>query len=199
MSSDRTAAVEMLEDRTLLNAPIPPQGMLLVWSRLPQTAIAGQHVTVVVKQYGYVAGFNPRQGIVRNWNSPVQFYQSSNATVGAPILGVAPMVDGVSVFSSLSFKTAGSYTITAAASQNGAAPAPPVQITVLPASARRMSIISFQPAGSGFAHFEVELQDRFGNLASGDESTLRFRLSPHVAGITAYVYPDLNTELVNPS
>lgn len=100
---------------------------------------------------------------------------------GAKILGsiIIPVKSGHANFSKLAFQKAGTYTLEASAS--GFGPAISDSFVVSPAAAIKM-LFSQQPASvtvnTPFST-EVELMDRYGNLATDDDSSVVVSLGTH--------------------
>ena len=97
---------------------------------------------------------------------------------GARATGVtARVVNGVATFSNLKFREAGGYTLETKDGKLAAVTSGSFNVT--PAAAAKM-IFSTQPIATGVGDdfaVQVELLDRFGNLATNDSSTVSLLLT----------------------
>ncbi len=172
VASDGTLKSANLRPITL---PIIPQ---LSIAQNPVGAVAGQKMGAPIE----VNLFDQFGNLLTTNHSAMRAAILSGPAGGKLIAAVAVVKQGVATFSSMVIDRVGSYTLSIIDGKNAPVTAPAFNVT--PGAATKMAFLT-PPAGSSVdVDFgaQVELLDKFGNVATDDDSTVTAALKLHPAG-----------------
>ncbi|HZZ42239.1 MAG TPA: hypothetical protein VFE58_04835 [Tepidisphaeraceae bacterium] len=172
----RTAggAVTNLTATATVTTPAPH----LVFYRTPQTVVAGKIIAPFIIVYAEDSTGN----LIKTDHSTVTLSMNTGPAGGYLTGGrTATLANGVAIFSKVTIKKAGVYTIQASDGTDTAAISK--KLSVVPAALKM--VFTIQPrsglAGNPFST-QVRLVDKFGNLATTDKSKVTLSLANHPAG-----------------